>query len=73
MEWLCRSVATVNSSWMEGGPNAVTEAILAGTPVLASRVEGNVFYNLVEMSAGAEVNGALTHVEPGREEGGQDD
>ena len=27
---------------MEGGPNAVTEAILVGAPVLASRVEGNV-------------------------------
>lgn len=40
--WLCRSAATVNSSRMEGGANAVTEAILVGTPVLASRVEGNV-------------------------------
>lgn len=40
--WLCRSAATVNSSWMEGGANAVTEAILVGTPVLASRVEGNM-------------------------------
>jgi len=28
-----------------------------------SRVEGNVFYTLVEMSAGAEVNGSLTHIE----------
>ena len=28
-----------------------------------SRVEGNVFYNRVEMAAGAEVNGGLTHLE----------
>jgi cytoskeletal protein CcmA (bactofilin family) len=26
------------------------------------RVQGNVFYTLVEMAAGAEVNGSLTHV-----------
>jgi putative glycosyltransferase (TIGR04348 family) len=42
IRWLCRSAATVNSSWMEGGPNVVTEAILVGAPVLASRAEGNV-------------------------------
>ena len=28
-----------------------------------SRVEGNVFYRLVEMAAGAEVNGGLTHMD----------
>ena len=27
-----------------------------------SRVEGNVFYRMVEMAAGAEVNGSLTHM-----------
>ena len=27
-----------------------------------SRVEGNVFYRMVEMAAGAEVNGSLTHI-----------
>jgi len=27
-----------------------------------SRVQGNVFYTLVEMAAGAEVNGSLTHM-----------
>jgi cytoskeletal protein CcmA (bactofilin family) len=27
-----------------------------------SRVQGNVFYTVVEMAAGAEVNGSLTHV-----------
>jgi len=28
-----------------------------------SRVQGDVFYTLVEMAAGAEVNGSLTHLE----------
>jgi cytoskeletal protein CcmA (bactofilin family) len=28
-----------------------------------SRVEGNVFYSQVEMAAGAEVNGSLTHMD----------
>ncbi|MFN0107875.1 MAG: selenoneine biosynthesis selenosugar synthase SenB [Blastocatellia bacterium] len=32
----------VNSSRMEGGANAVSEAIAAGVPVIASRVPGNV-------------------------------
>jgi cytoskeletal protein CcmA (bactofilin family) len=27
-----------------------------------SRIQGNVFYTLVEMAAGAEVNGSLTHM-----------
>jgi cytoskeletal protein CcmA (bactofilin family) len=27
-----------------------------------SRVQGNVFYTLIEMAAGAEVNGSLTHM-----------
>ena len=27
-----------------------------------SRVQGNVFYTMVEMAAGAEVNGSLTHM-----------
>ena len=33
-----------------------------------ARVQGNVFYTMVEMSAGAEVNGSLTHV-AGQESG----
>ena len=33
-----------------------------------ARVEGDVHYALVEMSAGAEVNGSLTHVSPGSAE-----
>lgn len=32
-----------------------------------ARVQGNVFYNLVEMVAGSEVNGALKHVAEGSE------
>ena len=28
-----------------------------------SRVEGSVFYSMVEMAAGAEVNGSLTHMD----------
>jgi glycosyltransferase involved in cell wall biosynthesis len=32
----------VNSSVLEGGSNAIAEAMLVGTPVLATRVEGNV-------------------------------
>lgn len=32
----------VMSSFMEGGANAVSEAILIGLPVLASRIDGNV-------------------------------
>ena len=32
-----------------------------------ARVEGNVFYNLVEMAAGSEVNGSMKHVGAGEE------
>jgi putative glycosyltransferase (TIGR04348 family) len=32
----------VHSSRMEGGANAIVEAVTAGTPVLASRISGNV-------------------------------
>lgn len=40
---LCaRSSLTVNSSILEGGANAVLEAMTMGVPVLASRIEGNV-------------------------------
>lgn len=37
-----RSHAMVISSVMEGGANAVSEAIVAGVPVLASAIDGNV-------------------------------
>lgn len=39
---LARSRACVLSSRMEGGANAISEALRAGVPVLASRVPGNV-------------------------------
>ncbi len=42
MEILRSSQVCVNSSRMEGGANAVSEAIAAGIPVIASRVPGNV-------------------------------
>jgi putative glycosyltransferase (TIGR04348 family) len=40
MRLLARSRLTVVSSKMEGGPNVVSEALAAGTPVLASRISG---------------------------------
>ncbi|MFI5400951.1 MAG: selenoneine biosynthesis selenosugar synthase SenB [SAR324 cluster bacterium] len=39
---LARSAALVHSSRMEGGANALAEAVVAGLPVLASDVPGNV-------------------------------
>ena len=39
---LARSCASVLSSRMEGGANAISESLRAGVPVLASRVPGNV-------------------------------
>ena len=32
-------------------------------------MQGNVFYTLLEMAAGSEVNGSLTHVVDGEESG----
>jgi putative glycosyltransferase (TIGR04348 family) len=40
--WLARSHLLVVSSAMEGGANVIAEAARIGTPVLASRVSGNV-------------------------------
>ena len=37
-----QSSLTINSSILEGGANAVLEAMTMGVPVLASRIEGNV-------------------------------
>ena len=37
-----RTHAMVISSVMEGGPNVVSEAVVAGLPVIASRIPGNV-------------------------------
>ena len=36
------------------------------------RVQGNVFYTLLEMAAGSEVNGSLTHVAEDLESGSRD-
>jgi len=40
--WIARSHLLVVSSVMEGGANVIAEAARIGTPVLASRVSGNV-------------------------------
>jgi putative glycosyltransferase (TIGR04348 family) len=40
--WIARSHLLVHSSVMEGGANAIVEAARIGTPVIASRVSGNV-------------------------------
>lgn len=40
--WQLRAMATVNSAAMEGGANAVLEAMVCATPVLASQITGNV-------------------------------
>ena len=40
--WIARSHLLVVSSIMEGGANVISEAARIGTPVLASRVSGNV-------------------------------
>jgi putative glycosyltransferase (TIGR04348 family) len=40
--WLARSHLLVVSSRMEGGANVIAEAARIGTPVLASRISGNV-------------------------------
>src|SRR5258708_13341269 len=39
---LRRSHAMVLSSRSEGGANVISEAIVAGVPILASRMDGNV-------------------------------
>jgi glycosyltransferase involved in cell wall biosynthesis len=40
-EEMKRAFLTVNSSWAEGGANAVIESLVCGVPVLASRIPGN--------------------------------
>jgi len=37
-----RAHVLVNCSWMEGGSQAILEAVQSGTPVLASRISGNI-------------------------------
>ena len=42
LRWMAQSHALVVSSVMEGGANVIAEAARIGTPVLASRVSGNI-------------------------------
>lgn len=42
LRWLARSSLMVISSSMEGGANAIAEAVCAGVPVLASAIPGNI-------------------------------
>ncbi|MGH8738148.1 MAG: selenoneine biosynthesis selenosugar synthase SenB [Burkholderiales bacterium] len=42
LEWIARSHLLVVSSAMEGGANVISEAARIGTPVLASRIAGNL-------------------------------
>ncbi|MFC4992608.1 glycosyltransferase [Rubritalea tangerina] len=42
LSWMRQVDFTLNTSHSEGGSNAVAESIALGTPVLASRIEGNV-------------------------------
>lgn len=42
LDWLGRSQLMVISSRMEGGANAIAEAVCAGVPVLASAIAGNI-------------------------------
>lgn len=42
MRWIARSHLLVVSSRMEGGANVISEAARIGTPVLASRMSGNL-------------------------------
>jgi glycosyltransferase involved in cell wall biosynthesis len=41
LAWMKNSVATINSSFSEGGANTVLEAIQLGVPVIASDIPGN--------------------------------
>ena len=77
-------VRVVGKGCVEGeirAPNVVINGSVRGD-VHASKqlelapkgcVQGNVFYSLVEMAAGAEVNGSLTHVESGQDVPGPDE
>ena len=57
-----RSPAVIINGEVEGNVHASRHLELAAK----ARVKGSVFYSMVEMAAGAEVNGSMTHVaEPG--------
>ena len=42
ISWMRQVDYTLNSSHSEGGSNAIAESVMLGTPVLASRIEGNI-------------------------------
>ena len=41
-QWLARCRLMVLTSKLEGGANAIAESIVAGTPVISSRIDGSV-------------------------------
>lgn len=53
-----RAPSVVINGEVEGNVYSTRQLELAAK----ARVQGNVFYSLVEMAAGAEVNGSLTHM-----------
>ena len=42
IQWIKHSKAMINTSFSEGGANVIIESCLLGTPVLATRIPGNV-------------------------------
>ena len=67
-------VRVVDKGRVEGeirAPNVIVNGAVAGDVYSSQhlelaakgRVQGNVYYNTVEMAAGSEVNGSLTHLE----------
>jgi len=70
LAWMAKSHLLVVSSVMEGGANVIAEAARIGTPVLASRVSGNIgmlgrdypgFYALADDAALAELIRRAVH------------
>jgi cytoskeletal protein CcmA (bactofilin family) len=58
-------VRVVDKGRVEGeirAPSVVINGAVEGDVYSRARVLGNVFYTMVEMAAGAEVNGSLTHM-----------
>lgn len=77
-------VRVIGKGRVEGeirAPNVVINSVVEGDVhssgqlelAARGRVTGNVYYRTVEMAAGAEVNGGLTHVEAGADEGVDDE
>ena len=73
-------VRVIGKGRVEGeirAPNVVINSVVEGDVhssgqlelAARGRVTGNVYYNTVEMAAGAEVNGGLTHVDAVAEQG----